>query len=383
MSRGESKKWKKWPLAAFVLLVAGGGAYALPNVFANEADGQTIPSVRQTATVSAGSKGALIQSESVGAASAASVQAKVVAPVIAADPKRTSITASRKALIKLGMMNLSTGAASDFYSSENALRKLHLARNQANKVTFDPKASADQIFYASRKLEKAIDLYNASAVSSADVLGKILKYEKAAVRNGENEHSLNEIELLALKGIKEAQAKLAADSTEAGVQAAYKHFLSSNADVNDLRPFDRADNVSFLQRYKENYAAEIAGAGSRAKEAVLQRKAYENAAKAMQSAIDAKSGKNELTVAGASVINTYSAFLEGMRLSDALNQARPLLHSPVGKEEGQYTASSIGTLRSAINQAESSLKQSEMREELADAQKRLAVSVRAFKASRK
>lgn len=383
MSRGESKKWKKWPLAVMAASVVAGGTYTLPNVSAIEADGQTIQSVRQAAPGSAGSKGTLIQSESVGAVSAASAQAKVVAPVIAVDPKRTSISASRKAFIKLEMMSLITAAASDFYSSESQLRKLHQAQSKANKVAFNPKASADQIFYASRKLEKAIDLYNDNAVSSADILGKILKYEKAVVLNGENERSLNEIDRLALKGIKEAQAKLAADSTDAGVQAAYKHFLSSDADVNDLKSVDPAKDVSFLQRYKENYAAEIAGAGSRVKEASLQREAYENAAKAMQSVIDAKSGKNERTVAAASVINTYWAFLAGMRLSDELKQARPLLNSPVGKEKGQYTASSIDTLKGAINKAESSLKQLELGEELDEAQEWLAVSVRKFKASGK
>jgi len=364
LSRGDSKKWKKWSLAVLVASTATGGTYAQPHIFAAEKDGQTSQSVRQVS------------------ASAASVQAEVVAPVIAVDPKKDSISASRKALIKLGMMNLSTAAASDLYSSESLLRQLKQARHRANKVAFDPKASADQIYYASRRLEESIDRYNKGTVSSAEVLGKILKYEKAFVLNGENEHALNEIERFALKGIKEAQAKLAADSTEAGVQAAYKHFLSVDADANDREPIELQKSIDFLQRYQENYAAKIADAGSSAKEVMLQRENYEQAAKAMQSAIGAKVRKNEMTVASANVINAYWAFLEGMRLSDDLKQARPLLDSPIGKEEGQYTASSLRTLEYGINKAESSLKQSEIGEELEQAREKLAVAVRTFKASR-
>ncbi|MDO3409475.1 hypothetical protein QWJ34_06845 [Saccharibacillus sp. CPCC 101409] len=365
MSRKKPKKMKKWPLAVLAVSLAAGAAYTLPNGFAAD-------------------KGNSNQSKIIaaGAAASTSTEAKVVAPVIAIDPKPTSASAARAALIKLARMSVSTAAASDLYSSENDLRKLHQARNESYKVVFDPKAPADRIYSASRKLEEAIDRYNKSAVKNAEVLGKILKYEKASVRNGRNEHALDEMELLELKGIKEAQAKLAADPSDKGVQAAYKHFLSSEADVHNLEPFDRAAEVAFLKRYQEHYAAETARIGSGAKEAAHLREAYETAAEAMQSAIDAEADNNELNAASVGVIESYAAFLAGLRLTDALESARALLDSPTGAEKGQYPASSIGTLKRAIDQAQASLKKEEMYEELDDAQDRLESAVRTFKASR-
>lgn len=353
MNKNQPGNKKKWTFAILAAAIMVGGTYGAAPMSAKTASPNAKPA-------------------------APSVMPAVVAPVISVDPKRGSVSAARKALIKLEVMTFHTAAASNLDSSDETYRSMHKATIRANQVSSDPNSSQELIFFTARKLEKAIDRYNAKAVPDAKVLAPILKYEKAVVLNGEGERSLDEIEWVAYRGVLEAQAKLAADSTEAGTQAAYKHFLSHAVDAKNLKESNPAAELSFLKRYEAN-AAELDSTGPNAAQALHLKKAYEQAMQALRSAANRSS--NEWHAAAACVIVTFQAFKQGLGLAEELDRARSLLDSAVGAAQQTHSTSSIRKLGHAIRQADNALQTAGVGEELEDAREKLADAMWAFKAS--
>ncbi|WP_172194783.1 hypothetical protein [Saccharibacillus qingshengii] len=402
MDNKQPGKAKKWPFAVLATVVAAGGVYALPQVFADESAGSRTESAQtQTSSAytaqkvqpsSAAVNTSLTNTSSVSpnlqptqirtSSGSTAGNAEVVLPIISVDPKKASASASRSALLQLQIMSLKTEQYLAFGAAEKQSIKLIEARNRATEVFSDPNAPADRVFSSSRKLEEAIDRYNDEALGGANTIASALAKAQTQILNGRSESDLDASGKLALQGLREAQARLNANSTEAGALSAYKYFLLRSAEANDIQSFNPADYSTVLKQYEANIKARTEAAGSYAKAADKLKKAYDVSAKSLASALERSSGKNALDAAQASVKVTYDALNEGLTLAEEIVQARPLLDSPAGKEKGQYGASKIGTLKRAIGKAERSLKTSKTIEPLKEARTKLAAAVTEFKNSR-
>lgn len=403
MDNKKPGKANKWPLAVLATVVAAGGVYALPKVFADESSEsrtQSVQSINEktTAKETAGSPTAVEKVESPISAAAVSPTvmpvpvraaavsnkggAQVVLPVVSVDPKKGSAAASHTALLQLQIMSLKTEEYLKFDVNDKLSVKLIEARNGANAVFADPNAPADRVFSSSRKLEEAIDRYNDGALGGANSITKLFEQAQTSIMNGRSESGLDASSRLELQGLREAQSRLKANYTEAGALSAYKHFLLRSAEANDIQSFNAADYSTALKQYEANIKARTEAAGSYAKAADHLKKAYDVSAKSLNSALQRSSGKNALDASQVSVKVTYDALSEGLTLAEAIQAARPLLDSPAGKEKGQYGASKIGTLRRDINKAERVLETSKTAEQLKQGRTALAKAVSDFKSSR-
>ncbi|MEJ8304491.1 hypothetical protein [Saccharibacillus sacchari] len=384
MEKKRSSQAKKWSAVVVATAVVAGGVYAIPHVFADgspksEAK-EAVPNNKATASSDATSS--TQAGSSVGASAAApgvvrtaSVtkvgDAEVFLPVISVDSKKASVAATRSALINLEVMALRAVQHFPLDSSEKSYAVLTETRNRAAEVLADKDAPADRIYSTSRKLEEALDRYNGQALSKSDVLKKLLSDVKST-----NDAS----GVLIQQGIKEAQNKLAADSTKDGVLSAYKQFLLREAQANDVAAFNKSDYASVLKQYEANIEARTENIDDDLVEDLSE--AYDTSAATLEAILDRTSGKNELDAAQSGVETTYAALTQGLTLAASIQAAEPLLDSPTGKEKGQYGASAVGTLKRAIGKAERALETSTTAEQIKKAQTALASAVNEFKNSR-
>ncbi|GGN95768.1 hypothetical protein [Saccharibacillus kuerlensis] len=403
MKKTRTGQAKRWPVAVLATVVAAGGVYALPHMFADDSS-KTQAVSTSAPTAAAGEKTIADQGTKVSSADAASIRttdassaaplavrtaavsaagdAEVVQPVVSVDAKTASAAASRAALIKLSFMSVQTVEYAPLEPSQKQYAKLAEIRNRAIEVSADPDAPADRVFSSSRKLEEALDRYNDTAIGNANSVKKILSEVQTATLNGRNESALNASERLLLKGVTEAQNKLTGDSTKAGALSAYKHFLLREAEANELESFKASDYTAVLNQYEANIKARIESAGSYAKDADKLQKAYHTSVKAMQAAISGSDNKNVLDAAQSGLETTYTALTEGLGLAEEIRKAQPLLDSPVGREVGKYPASAIGTLNRAINKAQRALDTAKTSAGIAEARAELVKSISDFKAKR-
>ncbi len=392
MEKKPSSHARKWSAAVVATAVLAGGVYAVPHIFADgspkseakvaapadktaNTNAVSAPSAAASATqsVSAANKPTAVRTVSASASVTKVGNAEVYLPVISIDPKKSSVTATRAALIDLEVMTLRAVEHFPLDSSEKAYATLTETRNRAVEVLSDPSAPTDRIYATSRKLEEALDRYNGEAISNANAVKKVLADTKSKTSN-------NTAGALVLQGIAEAQNKLAADSTKDGALSAYKQFLLRESEANDITAFRASDYTSVLKQYEANIEARTENIDEDLVEDL--REAYDTSAAALEAILDRTSGKNELDAAKSGVETTYAALNEGLTLAADIKSAEPLLDSPTGKEKGQYGASSVGTLKRAIGKAERALEKSTTAEQVKEARSDLAAAVSTFKNSR-
>lgn len=390
MEKKASSHARKWSAAVVATAVLAGGVYAVPHIFADgspeseakvaapadktaSTNASSVPSAGASATqlLSASTTPTAVRTASTSASVIKVGNAEVYLPVISIDPKKSSVTATRAALIDLEVMTLRAVEHFPLDTSEKAYATLTETRNRAVEVLADPSAPTDRIYATSRKLEEALDRYNGEAISNANAVKKALADAKSKTAN-------NASGALVLQGVIEAQNKLAADSTKDSALSAYKQFLLRESEANDITVFRASDYTSVLKQYEANIEARTEKVDDDLVEDL--REAYDTSAAALKAILDRTSGKNELDAAQSGVETTYAALNEGLTLAADIKSAEPLLDSPTGKEKGQYAASAVGTLKRAIGKAERALETSVTKQQLTDSREVLADSVQAFKA---
>ncbi|MCQ4085936.1 hypothetical protein [Saccharibacillus sp. JS10] len=396
------KSRKKLPLTVLAGVVVVGGAYAIPHLWSNSSDSQTTTTfnessdssdyIKDTDSVSPKSESEpsvtpevaekVTQTSTTPAMTASGSNTKsvtlvgdaeVITPALSVNPKNSSLAATRSALIDLEVMALQTTQHFSLPTSEKASVQLSDTLNRAVEVLADPDAPADRIYSTSRKLEEALDRYNGEAISNANEVKTMLAKTKSNTTN-------DQVGAIVLQGIAEAQNKLSADSTKDGALSAYKQFLLRESEANDRTTFRASDYTSVLKQYEANIEARTENIDEDVVEHL--RSAYDTSSTALQAILGRASGKNELDAAQSGVENTYAALSEGLTLATDMKSAEPLLDSPVGKEKGQYGASSIGTLKRAIGKAERALETSTTAQQVKEARSEFEAAVSVFKSSR-
>ncbi|CAM4304968.1 hypothetical protein [Saccharibacillus endophyticus] len=390
MEKKPSSHARKWSAAVVATAVLAGGVYAVPHIFADgspESEAKVAASADKTASTKASpvpnaaasvttSVSASSTSTAVRTASASVTKignAEVYLPVISIDPKKSSVTATRAALIDLEVMTLRAVEHFPLDTSEKAYATLTETRNRAVEVLSDPNAPIDRIYSTSRKLEESLDRYNGEAISNANAVKKVLADAKSKSGN-------NAAGALVLQGVAEAQNKLSADSTKDGALSAYKQFLLRESEANDITAFRASDYTSVLKQYEANIKARTENVDEDLVEDL--RDSFDTSAAALEAILDRTSGKNELDAAQSGVETTYAALNEGLSLAADIKSAEPLLDSPTGKEKGQYAASAVGTLKRAIGKAERALEKSTTAEQVKEASSDLSSAVSEFKSKR-